>query len=66
MASSSGTLVHSLGHNTLGTADIAIQSIFLALCFIAVALRLWSRRLQWVSSQVNDWLIMGATVGLSI
>ncbi|KAJ5881586.1 uncharacterized protein N7529_000258 [Penicillium soppii] len=61
MASSSGTLVHSLGHNTLGTADIAIQSIFLALCFIAVALRLWSRRLQWVSSQVNDWLIMGAT-----
>ncbi|KAJ5352883.1 hypothetical protein N7452_001857 [Penicillium brevicompactum] len=61
MSPASGTLVHSLGHNTLGKADIAVQTIFMNVCLIAVALRLWSRRLQWLSLQVNDCLILGAT-----
>ncbi|CAG7959321.1 unnamed protein product [Penicillium olsonii] len=61
MAFSSGTLVHSLGHNTLGKADIVVQTIFLGICLIVVALRLWSRRLQWLSLQVNDCLILSST-----
>lgn len=57
-----GTLVHALGHNWLGKADIAVQTILLAAGFVAVGLRLWSRRLQQVSLQVNDWLILAAAV----
>lgn len=62
----SGTLAHSLGHNTLGKADIAVQTLFLGICLIAVALRLWSRRLQWLSLQINDCLILSSTVSLAI
>ncbi|KAJ5215449.1 uncharacterized protein N7498_001856 [Penicillium cinerascens] len=57
-----GTLVHALGHNWLGKADIAVQTILLAAVFVAVSLRLWSRRLQQFSLQVNDWLILAAAV----
>ncbi|KAJ6100107.1 hypothetical protein N7467_001642 [Penicillium canescens] len=66
---SSGTLVHSLGHNWLGKADIAVQTIFLAVGLVAVGLRLWSRRLQLSSLQLNDWFIVLATfavVGLYV
>lgn len=66
MAPPSDTLVHSLGHNPLGKIDIAVQSVLLAIVFVFVGLRLWSRRLQWVSLQLNDLLIIVATVGLSI
>lgn len=52
------TLADSLGHNTPGKADLIVQSVLLALGFVAVGLRLWSRR----SLQVNDWLILAATV----
>lgn len=58
----SHTLLPSLGHNTLGKADIAIQSVLLAIVLILVALRSWSRRLQRLSLQINDYLIIGATV----
>ena len=64
MASPS-TLVHSLGHNTLGKIDIAVQSVLVGIVFVSVGLRLWSRRLQWMSLQLNDFLIIVATVGLS-
>lgn len=57
-----GTLVHELGHNWLGKADIAVQTILLAFGFVAVGLRLWSRRLQGTSWQGNDCLIVAATV----
>lgn len=57
-----GTLVYELGHNWLGKVDIAVQTVLLAICFVAVGLRLWSRRLQQVSLQGNDWLIVAATV----
>ncbi|KAJ5783987.1 uncharacterized protein N7518_009664 [Penicillium psychrosexuale] len=60
MASPS-TLVHSLGHNTLGKTDIAVQSVLLGIVFVFVGLRLWSRRLQWMSLQLNDLLIIVAT-----
>jgi phosphatidylglycerophosphate synthase len=59
---SSGTLVHAIGHNWLGKADIAVQTIFLTLGLVAVGLRLWSRRLQLRSLQINDWFIVLATV----
>ncbi|KAJ5805178.1 hypothetical protein N7474_011065 [Penicillium riverlandense] len=52
------TLADSLGHNTLGKADLIVQSVLLALSFVAVGLRLWSRR----SLQVNDWLVLAATL----
>ncbi|KAJ5780241.1 hypothetical protein N7457_005401 [Penicillium paradoxum] len=61
MAALSGTLVHSLGHNTLGKTDIAVQSVLLLIAFLIVGLRLWSRRLQRVSLQLNDFLIIVAT-----
>ncbi|KAJ5598638.1 hypothetical protein N7537_008722 [Penicillium hordei] len=61
MALPSDTLVHSLGHNALGKIDIAVQSVLLAIVFVFVGLRLWSRRLQWVPLQLNDLLIMVAT-----
>ncbi|KAJ6135529.1 hypothetical protein N7512_000689 [Penicillium capsulatum] len=54
-------LVH-LGQNWLGATDIAVQSILLAIAFVVVGLRLWSRRLQRISLQWNDWLVVGATV----
>ncbi|KAJ5933115.1 hypothetical protein N7516_007604 [Penicillium verrucosum] len=58
MALPSDTLVHSLGHNTLGKIDIAVQSVLLAIVFVSVGLRLWSRPLQWISLQLNDLLII--------
>ncbi|KAI3232173.1 transcriptional regulator family: Fungal Specific TF [Penicillium roqueforti] len=58
MASPS-TLAHSLGHNTLGKTDIAVQSVLLGIVFVFVGLRLWSRRFQ--SLQLNDLLIIVAT-----
>lgn len=60
-----GTAAHSLGRNWLGTTDIAVQSVLLAIVFVAIGLRLWSRRLQRISLQWNDWLIVGAMVKLS-
>ncbi|KAJ6125713.1 hypothetical protein N7523_003333 [Penicillium sp. IBT 18751x] len=57
-----GTLVHALGHNWLGQADIAVQTVLLAAGLTAVGLRLWSRHLQQVSWQWNDRLILSATV----
>jgi hypothetical protein len=57
-----GTLVHELGHNWLGKADIAVQTVLLAMSFVAVGLRLWARRLQEISWQGNDGLIVAAAV----
>ncbi|KAJ5081805.1 hypothetical protein NUU61_010069 [Penicillium alfredii] len=59
--SAQDNFIHSLDHN-LGKTDIAIQSILLAIGFVAIGLRLWSRHLQRVPLQVNDWLTLGSTV----
>ncbi|CAG7980110.1 unnamed protein product [Penicillium nalgiovense] len=61
MASPSATLVHTLGHNTLGKTDIAVQSVLISIVFFSVGLRLWARRLRWVSLKLNDLLIIVAT-----
>ncbi|KAJ5375668.1 hypothetical protein N7517_007674 [Penicillium concentricum] len=61
MAPPSATLIHSLDHNTLGKTDIAVQSVLLAIVFVAVGLRLWSRRLQCIPLKLNDLLIIVAT-----
>ncbi|KAJ5974446.1 hypothetical protein N7481_011656 [Penicillium waksmanii] len=59
---SSGSLVHALGQNWLGKTDIAVQTILLAVAFVVVGLRLWTRRRLRVSLQGNDWFILAATV----
>ncbi|KAJ5923971.1 hypothetical protein N7466_008158 [Penicillium verhagenii] len=59
MSNSSGTF-HALGHNWLGKADIAVQTVLLSGGFVLVGLRLWSRRLLGVSWQWNDWLILAS------
>lgn len=61
-----GSLIHSLGHNTPGKADIVVQSVLLALALVAVGLRLWSRRLERASIGADGWLILVATVSSSI
>jgi phosphatidylglycerophosphate synthase len=61
-----GTLVHALGHNWLGKADIAVQTVLLAAGLVVVSLRLWSRRLLQISWQWNDWFILGAVVRTDI
>ncbi|KAJ6013294.1 hypothetical protein N7540_007885 [Penicillium herquei] len=60
--SPSRALVHTLSHNWLGKADLAVQSVLLTGGVIAVALRLWSRRLLGVSWQGNDWFILVALI----
>ncbi|KAG0160640.1 hypothetical protein PDIDSM_8170 [Penicillium digitatum] len=61
MAPPSTAFLYSLGHNTVGKADIAVQSVLLALVLVFVGLRVWSRRLQCLSLQWNDILILVAT-----
>lgn len=60
--SPAGAFVDVLGQNWLGKADIVVQSVLLAFGFVVLGLRLWSRRLERVSLQWNDWLITGAMV----
>ncbi|KAJ5729332.1 uncharacterized protein N7483_003840 [Penicillium malachiteum] len=62
MSPSSGALVHTLSHNWLGKADLAVQSVLLTGGVIAVALRLWSRRLLGVSWEWTDWLVLVALI----
>ncbi|KAJ5727129.1 hypothetical protein N7493_004949 [Penicillium malachiteum] len=62
MSPSSGALAHTISHNWLGKADLAVQSILLTGGVSAVALRLWSRRLLGVSWQWNDRFILVALI----
>jgi hypothetical protein len=63
-STSSESLAHALGQNWLGKTDIVVQTILLAVAFVAVGLRLWTRRRLRVSLQGNDWFILAATVRL--
>lgn len=56
------TLVHSLKHNKAGKTDLIVETILLILVYITLGFRLWSRRLQRVQFQLNDYLIIVATV----
>ncbi|KAJ5243269.1 uncharacterized protein N7469_001596 [Penicillium citrinum] len=62
MSMPTGTFVHALGHNWLGKADIAVQTILLAAVSVIVGFRLWSRRRLQISLQGNDWFIVAATI----
>lgn len=59
------TPLGSLGQNWLGKADIAVQTVLLAVGLVAVGLRLWSRRLMRSDIQGNDWYIVAAAVSVS-
>ncbi|KAI0602869.1 hypothetical protein F4775DRAFT_530956 [Biscogniauxia sp. FL1348] len=60
-----GTLIGALPRNTPGKADIIVETVFLALDFVTVGLRLWSRHLQRTRLQINDILIIAALTILS-
>ncbi|KAJ5655137.1 hypothetical protein N7507_007087 [Penicillium longicatenatum] len=57
-----GILAVKIGHMTTGKIDIAVETIFLLVAFVAVGGRLWSRKLQRVGFQINDWAILVATI----
>ena len=48
--------------NSHGTQRIIVEVFFLALDFVAVGLRLWSRRLKHRSLEFNDYAILTALV----
>jgi hypothetical protein len=57
-----GTLVDSFAHNGPGKADVAVESILLFFGYVSLGMRLWSRQIKGVGWQLNDWLIIIATV----
>ncbi|KAI1123053.1 hypothetical protein F5Y10DRAFT_252679 [Nemania abortiva] len=58
----SGTLIGVFWRNVGGQADVGVESTLLALGYITLGLRLWSRSIQRAPYQLNDWLIIFATV----
>lgn len=62
MQAPSGTLIGEFWRNVGGQADVGVESTLLALGYITLGLRLWSRRIQRARLQLNDWLIILATV----
>ncbi|KAF7715991.1 Uncharacterized protein PECH_004584 [Penicillium ucsense] len=65
MSSSEETLVSALGHNELGVADIAVQTISLVIASLVVYLRLWSRHLRLDPLTYGDWFILVALALIS-
>jgi uncharacterized membrane protein SirB2 len=61
-----GTLVHSFQHNEAGKTDLIVETILLVVVYITLGFRLWSRQLQRVQFQLNDHLIIVATVSLRV
>lgn len=66
MSAPPGTLIGSFGHNTGGQIDVAIETFLLALDYASLGLRLWSRSMTKTRLQINDWLIILATVRLQL
>ncbi|KAI0458582.1 hypothetical protein F5B21DRAFT_500475 [Xylaria acuta] len=62
MNTPSGTLIGAFWRNVGGQADVGVESTLLALGYITLGLRLWSRGIQRAGYQLNDWLIIFATV----
>ncbi|KAI0878455.1 hypothetical protein GGS24DRAFT_394938 [Hypoxylon argillaceum] len=62
MSAPPGTLIGSFGHNTGGQIDVAIETFLLALDYASLGLRLWSRSMTKTRLQINDWLIILATI----
>ncbi|KAI1827431.1 hypothetical protein F4861DRAFT_535994 [Xylaria intraflava] len=57
-----GTAVGELWRNMGGQVDIGVETTLLGLAYISLGLRLWSRSIQGAQWQINDWLIVVATV----
>lgn len=52
--------------NPKGLARVSVESVFLALDFIAIALRLWASRLKRKSLAINDYAIFIALVSRNL
>lgn len=52
----------SIGGNPRGAKLIIVETIFIFLDVVAVAGRIWSRRIQQKALQFNDWSIIVALV----
>lgn len=65
MAPPKGNLIDALPRNGPGMTDLATETILLAIAYLSLGLRLWSRRLQRAEWQLNDWLIIVAAVNPS-
>lgn len=65
MAPPKGNLISALPRNGPGRTDLAVETVLLAIAYVSLGLRLWSRRLQRAEWQLNDWLIIIATVNPS-
>jgi len=61
-----GTLASVFWRNAPGMTDVITETILLALGYVAVGLRLWSRRLQRAQLLLNDWLILVAMLLMSV
>ncbi len=48
--------------NSVGQADLSVETTLLFLDYVTLGLRLWSRRLRRTGLQGSDWLIIAATV----
>lgn len=57
-------LIAAFSHNVAGKRDVAVESVLILLVYLSTGLRLWSRRLQKSSLQINDYLILAAVVSL--
>lgn len=55
-------MASELYRNKAGQIDIIIETILMSLVYASTGLRLWSRSLQRVPLQLNDYLILIATV----
>lgn len=56
------TFVDALPRNGGAKADLIVQTLLLFFGYVTLGLRLWSRRLKGIGLQLNDWLIIAATV----
>ncbi|KAI1743077.1 hypothetical protein F4680DRAFT_391935 [Xylaria scruposa] len=66
MARPVGNLIGSFGHNTGGQVDVVVETVILALDYLSLGLRMWSRSIMKTRLQVNDWLIIVAMVLMTV
>ncbi|KAI1124380.1 hypothetical protein F5Y10DRAFT_30950 [Nemania abortiva] len=62
----SGTLVGAFWRNMGGQTDVGVETVGLALVYISFGLRIWSRNIQRARYQLNDWLIVVATILMTV
>jgi hypothetical protein len=55
-------MAHSFGENPQGLTYFAVGCVFQGIAILAIAARLWSRRIIRLSLQLNDYAILVALV----